>query len=250
MIPLSVTIITLNEEHSILRCLESVKPVAAEIVVADSGSTDNTVRICSDFGCRVFRKPFEGYGPQKQFAADQATHEWILSIDADEVATPELIAEIRGLLNREPPMNGYRIPFSLCFMGRLMKHSGVGKEFHLRLFNRKEGRFTTVPVHEGIEISGPCGTLTGRIIHYSYRDISHHLGKINTYTSQAATGYHQRGRKFPKIWVACKFPFSFFSFFILKGGILDGYQGFMWSFLAAFYASLKIAKTIEMTPQK
>lgn len=250
MIPLSVTIIARNEERTILRCLESVRPVAAEIVVVDSMSTDNTAGVCSDFGCRVFSKKFDGYGPQKQFAVDQAAHDWILSIDADEVATPELISEIRELLEQEPHLNGFRIPFSLHFMGRIMKYSGLGHEFHLRLFNRRQGRFTTVPVHEGIEIQGPCGTLKGRIIHYSYRDISHHLEKINIYTSQAASGYHHRGKHFPKFWVALKFPFSFFSFYFIKGGILDGYQGFMWSFLAAFYASLKIAKTIEMNGQK
>lgn len=255
---LSVTIIVKNEEKNILRCLESVKPVAGEIIVVDSMSTDQTASICRSFGCRVFQREFDGYGSQKQFAVDQATNDWILSIDADEVISDELRRELIAMFGLQSHKvteselaistspSGYRIPFSLCFMGRIMKHSGVGNEFHLRLFDRRKGRFTTVPVHEGIEITGNTSELKGRIIHYSYRDISHHLGKINIYTSQAADGNLSRGKSYPRIWVGLKFPFSFFSFYFLKGGILDGYPGFMWSFMAAVYATLKIAKTVEL----
>jgi hypothetical protein len=131
-------------------------------------------------------------------------------------------------------------------MGRILKHGGVGNEVHLRLFNRINGRFTNVPVHEGVEVQGPVGILKGRIIHYSYRDISHHLEKINLYTSQAAEGYRKSGKSFSKLWVALKFPSSFISFYFIKLGLLDGYPGFIWSFLAAVYSTLKVAKTIEI----
>jgi len=257
---LSVIIIARNEEHNILRCLESVKPVADEIVVVDSMSTDHTARHCRDFGCKVFQREFDGYGTQKQFAADQATNDWVLSVDADEVVTAELRDELMKMFGNasekatgsaennfiDSMPSGYYIPFSLYFMGRLLRHSGVGKEVHLRLFNRTTGGFTKVPVHEGIEVKGSTGTLKGRIIHYSYRDISHHLEKINTYTSQAAEGYQKRGKSFSGFWVALKFPTSFISFYIIKRGFMDGYPGFMWSFLAAVYATLKVAKTIEL----
>jgi glycosyltransferase involved in cell wall biosynthesis len=254
---LSVVIITHNEEYNILRCLESVKPVADEIVVVDSRSEDRTTQICRDFGCIVISREFDGYGSQKQFATDQATNDWVLSIDADEVVSEELQHEINQLFH-DPPKSeipnpksqilhsAYRIPFSLHFMGRFLKHSGVGNEFHLRLFNRTKGKFTTVPVHEGIEVKGSVGILKGRIIHYSHRDIRHHIEKINTYSSQAAEGYRKSGKSFPKIWVALKFPLSFISFYFIKLGFLDGYPGFMWSFLAAFYSTLKVAKTIEI----
>ena len=257
---LSVIIIARNEEHNILRCLESVKPVADEIVVVDSMSSDHTARLCSDFGCKVFQREFDGYGTQKQFAADQSTNDWVLSVDADEVVTTELRDELikmfgnageKGAGSAEKRFidsmpSGYYIPFSLHFMGRLLRHSGVGKEVHLRLYNRTMGGFTKVPVHEGIEVKGSTGTLRGRIIHYSYRDISHHIEKINTYTSQAAEGYQNKGRSFSRLWVALKFPTSFISFYIIKRGFMDGYPGFMWSFLAAVYATLKVAKTIEL----
>jgi glycosyltransferase involved in cell wall biosynthesis len=249
---LSVVIITLNEASNIRRTLESVKPFAGEIVVVDSWSTDETVSICREFGCKVYQRAFDGYGTQKQFAVDQASNDWIFSIDADEVATEELQKEIIRMFSGSPDNGhaglqhpGYRIPRSLHFMGRILRHSGVGKELLLRLFDRTKGGFTTVAVHEEIEVKGSAGILKGQLIHYSYRDISHHLDKINTYTSLAAADYVKNGRTFSKCWVALKFPFSFITFYLVKGGILDGYPGFVWSFLAAVYGSLKIAKTIE-----
>lgn len=256
MSKLSVIIIARNEELNILRCLESVKPVADEIVVVDSMSADRTASLCRDFGCKVFQREFDGYGSQKQFAVDKASNDWVLSIDADEVVSEELQVELKGLFGDgvigsaatgvpHLEFSGYNIPFSLHFMGKLLRYSGVGKELHLRLFDRTRGGFTLVPVHEGIEVQGAVGRLRGRIIHYSYRDISHHIEKINTYTSQAAEGYLKRGKSFSKWWVALKFPTSFISFYLIKRGFLDGYPGFMWSFLAAVYATLKVAKTVE-----
>jgi len=248
---LSVVIITHNEEENILRCLTSVKDLADEIVVVDSLSTDRTAEICRSFGCNVVTHPFEGYGQQKQFAVDQAGNDWILSLDADEVVTEELKQEIRNLMKHETfPCDGYQIPRSLFYMGKVLRYSGTGNELLLRLFNRTKGRFTVVKVHEGIEVNGSISRLNGRIIHYSYRDLSHHLQKINTYTTQAAEGYISRGKSFSKAWVVFKFPVSFFVFYIIRRGILDGYPGFLWSVFAALYGSLKVAKTIEMQKKK
>lgn len=271
MIGLSVVIIAHNEENNILRCLGSVKAIADEIVLIDSFSTDDTFRISKEFGCKVIKREFDGYGSQKQFAVDQASNDWVLSVDADEVVSPGLSEEIlRWKKEGERPSAGnttsggnithpadsqkttdlnagYLIPFSLFYMGRILKHGGVGHEYHLRLFDRTRGGFTRVPVHEGIEVSGRTGTLQGKIIHYSYRDISHHLAKINTYTTQAASGYVSRGRSFSKGWVFLKFPGSFISVYLIKGGWRDGYPGFVWAFMAAFYASVKVAKTIEQS---
>lgn len=246
---ISVTLITHNEEANILRCLESVKAMASEIVVVDSFSSDKTVEICQSFGCRVFLREFKGYGEQKQYAVDQATNDWVFSIDADEVVSEALREEILKWKKdggSGEQLAGYRIPFSLFFMGRILKYSGVGNEAHLRFFHRKHGRFTKAEVHEGVNVEGRLALLKGRIIHYSYRDISHHLEKINVYTSQAATENIRKGKRYSKCWVGLKFPISFFTVYFLKGGFLDGYPGFIWSFLAAFYASLKIAKTIEL----
>ena len=220
-------------------------------------SDDKTATICRDFGCRVFLQEFLGYGPQKQFAVSRASNDWIMYLDADEVLTEELQQEIRSLFpagaaeEKEEPrfdttrVAGFQVQSSLSYMGRILRYSGVGKEFHLRLFNRTRGGFSNLPVHESIEVDGETQSLKGRVIHYSYRSISHHIEKINTYTSLAANGNHNRGKTFPKIWVAIKFPASFFSFYILKKGFLDGYPGFIWSLFAAVYATMKVAKTIE-----
>jgi glycosyltransferase involved in cell wall biosynthesis len=247
MPPISAVIIVKNEEERIRACLDSLKPCAAEIVVVDSMSTDHTPEICMEYGCRVIRREFDGYGNQKQFAVDQAVNDWVLSVDADEVLGPELQEEMKGLsASGELPFDAYTIPFSLVYMGRILKHSGVGNESHLRLFSRKKGRFTTSPVHEGVHTSGSTGKLKNRILHYSYRDISHHLEKINIYTSQASAGLVKRGKTFTPLRIAIKFPVSFFVCYIIKGGLLDGYPGFLWSYFAAFYTTVKFAKTREL----
>lgn len=244
---ISAVIIARNEENNITRCLDSLKSFAAEIVVVDSMSTDQTAAICRNFGCRVFHREFDGYGNQKQYAVDQAFNDWVLSVDADEVISPALQDEISGLSKAtELTFDAYIIPFSLVYMGKILKHSGVGNETHLRLFNRRKGKFTTTPVHEGIVTTGSTGRLRNRILHYSYRDIRHHIEKINTYTSQAAVGLVKKGKHYSGLGIALKFPLSFFTHFIVKGGILDGFPGFVWSWLSAFYASLKLAKTAEL----
>ncbi len=246
---ISVVIITRNEEANIQRCLNSVKEIAGEVVVVDSFSTDKTVEICESFGCRVFIREFTGYGNQKQFAVDQAVNDWVLSIDADEVVSPCLRDELQRFIGTtitgKGAVYGYYIPFVLYYLGSILKHCGTGR--NLRLFDRRACKFTLVPVHESVDMTGKPGRMKGRIIHYSYRDFSHHLEKINYYTSLAAEGNQKKGKRFHKFWVAFKFPVTFCVYYFLRLGILDGYPGFIWSFLAGIYTSLKIAKTIEMT---
>ena len=248
---ISVVIIVFNEEQNISRCIESVKGLASEIVVIDSMSTDQTAEICRSLGCRVIPREFDGFGTQKQFAVDQATNDWILSIDADEVVTPELQVEVRELFSR-PVIDevGYEICFSLVYLGKKLKYGGAGGDYHLRLFNRNAGGFTKVKIHEGIEVTGKTRRLHREVLHYSYRDLTHHLEKLNYYTSRAAEAYVLREKRFSKIWVVLKFPISFLQFYCCKAGFLDGYPGFMWSLLAALYASLKIAKSIELREDK
>jgi len=244
---ISAIIIAFNEEQNIRRCIESVRDMVTEIVVIDSMSTDQTAEICRSLGCHVIQREFDGFGTQKQFAADQASNDWVFSVDADEVITPELSNEIQ-ILSQQPeiPEAGFEICISLIYLGRKLKHGGAGSDYHLRLFDRRQGGFTKVKVHEGVEVKGRKSRLKGEMLHYSYRDLSHHLDKLNFYTTRAALGYHQRGKRYSKCWVALKFPISFLQFYCCKAGFLDGYPGFMWSLLAAFYSSLKIAKSIEM----
>ena len=245
---LSVVIITYNEENNIPRCINSVKNLADEIIVVDSFSTDRTVEICNSTGCKVIIHKFEGYGQQKQFGVDQAENDLILSLDADEVVTDGLVQEIKALLKEEIiPHDGYFIPFSFCYLGRILKHAGGD---NLRFFNRTKGKFRIVAVHESVDVTGTVGRLKEKVIHYSYRDLAHHLQKLNTYTSQAAEGYVAQGRKFSKAWVFFKFPVNFLNFYFIRLGIINGYPGFMWSFFAAIYGSIKVAKTIELQEKR
>ena len=244
---ISAVIIAFNEEDNIRRCIESIKEMVSEVVVIDSMSTDQTAEICRSMGCQVIQREFDGFGTQKQFAVDQASNDWVFSIDADEVVTTELRSEVQSRFqSQEPPQAGFDICISLVYLGRKLKHGGAGSDYHLRLFNKNKGGFTKVKVHEGIEVKGKRSRLKGEMLHYSYRDLWHHIEKLNFYSTRAAQEYHQKGKRFPKIWVALKFPISFLQFYCCKVGFLDGYPGFMWSLLGAFYASLKIAKSIEM----
>ena len=247
MTELSVVIITYNEEKNIARCLDSVKSIASEIVVVDSFSSDRTAEICKSYGCRFLTREFKGYADQKQFAVEQAANDWVLSLDADEAVSDQLCIEIQSLLKSDPlPCSGYRITRSLYYMGRILKYSGTGKEFLLRLFNRQKGGLKKVLVHEAIEVTGPVETLQGMLVHYSYSSISQHIHKTNLYTSLNAEGYVKSGTTFSKYQVFLKFLVNFIIFYFIRGGILDGYPGFMWSFMAAFSGSVKIAKTIEL----
>ena len=244
-------IITRNEAQNIKRCVESLRQLASEIVVVDSMSTDETVEICRSLGCNVVQREFDGFGTQKQFAVDQAANDWVFSIDADEEVTSGLRREIETLFSRPSiEESGFRICISLVYLGRKLKHGGAGGDYHLRLFNRNHGHFTRAKVHEGVVVEGKTARLKGDMLHHSYRDLAHHLEKLNFYTDRAAEEYIKKGRRFPKCWVALKFPISFLQFYCCKGGVLDGYPGFVWSLLAALYATIKIAKSIEMREQK
>ncbi len=248
MTGLTITIITYQEERNIGRCLEAVGGLAGEILVVDSFSTDKTAEICESHGCRVIRREFRGFADQKQFAVNEAKNDWILVLDADEVVTEGLKNEIAALLQQETiPFCGYEIPFFLFYLGKIMHHTGVGNEYKPRLFNRKSGAFDPTEVHEKFTLKGRAGRLKGRIIHYSYSDLQNQFDKSNNYTTLGARQNLQNGKRYHKLWVVIKFPVTFLIYFFIKGGFLDGYPGFMWSFIAAFNSTIKIAKTIEMT---
>lgn len=244
---LSVAIITMNEERNIVSCVGSVKPYADEIVVVDSRSADRTVELARELGCRVFPRDWEGFARQKQYAVDQCSNDWVLVLDADEVISPELGKELRQLMDGDPPpFNGYEIHRTLVYLGRELKFSGEGHYTVLRLFDQRKGRFNDAAVHEKIETEGPVGKLRHKMVHYSYCDLHHHLEKLNSYTTLAAEEYIARGKRVSVVKAAGKFPVSFFIYYFLRLGILDGFPGFVWSFMAAFHGTLKLAKTIEM----
>jgi glycosyltransferase involved in cell wall biosynthesis len=245
---LSAAIIVYNEEANIGRCLASLKGVVDEIVVVDSHSSDRTSEICSSFGCRIFQREFTGYSGQKQFAVDVASNDWVLSIDADEELTTELKEEISQFLKQgQIAVNGCYILRDLVYLGKKLRFGSASGERILRLFNRRFAKFDGAPVHEKVLLKGPSHTFKGKLLHYSYRDAGHHLEKIAEYTLKAAEENVQKGKRYPAIWVPLKFKTTFFTIYLLKGGIFDGHAGFVWALMGSLYASLKISRTIALT---
>jgi glycosyltransferase involved in cell wall biosynthesis len=249
MIKISAVIITFNEEHSIERALRSLD-FCDEIVVADSGSTDATVVVCEKYKCRVFTRPFDGYGPYKQFAVSKASNDWVLSIDTDEVVSGELKREIVSLFSAgAPPALGYYIPRTLVFLGRLLRFGGEYRKKHLRLFNRNAGAFTDEKVHEKVCVSGKTDSLKNQILHYSYDSICDYFEKFNRYTTAAAQSLFERKKKASALNVMARFPLTFIKIYFIKGCFLDGYAGFIWALFSSMYPVVKYAKLHELYRQ-
>ena len=245
MVKLSAVLITYNEASVIERTLRALQ-WCDEIVVVDSGSTDDTVLQCEQCGCRVVYRPFDGYGPQKRFAVAQAQHDWILSIDADEVVTDDLRKEIQQWLAKEPIYQGFLLPRSLVFMDKRLRFGGQYKAPILRLFHRQYGHFNANQVHESIELNGKTRTLQNQLLHYSYASTEAYFERFNAYTSAGARELHAKGKKSNKLHIFLRFPASFFSIYILKGCVFDGYPGFVWALFSALYPVVKYVKLREL----
>jgi glycosyltransferase involved in cell wall biosynthesis len=245
-IRISAVLITYNEQANIVRTLESLT-WCDEIVVIDSGSTDNTVELCEQRGCRVMYHAFSGFGEQKRFAVHQAMHDWILSVDADEVITRELQDEIVGIFNRgEIDCAGFYLPRTLVFMGRVFRHGNENMHGFLRLFDRRCGGFTNVLVHEAVETQGKTRHLQGIMLHYSYLDIEQYFTKFNRYTSMAARQLHAKGRSTNRVLIVVRFPITFFQTYFLKANFLNGFPGFVWSLFCGIYPVVKYLKLYEL----
>lgn len=236
-----MTVITLNESAHIEACLASVA-WADEILVIDSGSTDRTVEIARARGARVIERDWPGYAAQKNFAAGEAAHDWILSIDADERVTPELAAEIRALLAGSPSAAGYRIPRVTWHMGRWIRTTDWYPDYQLRLYDRRHARWKAKPVHESVETDTPPGQLRRELQHYAYRDIGHHHQTMDRYTTLAADEMHAAGRRATVVDLTLHPWAAFVRNYLLRRGCLDGVPGFVISVMNAYYVFLKFAK--------
>lgn len=243
----SAVIITLNEEGSLRRALESVA-WCDEIVVMDSGSTDRTVEIARAFpNCRVMTQEFLGYGPQKRKAVAAATHNWILSIDADEALDKRLQAAIREWQQSGPSdPAGYYVLRQLCFMGRRFTYGKESRDRVLRLFDRRRGSFDDAPVHERVAITGAPGTMEGRLLHFSYEGLDEYFDKFNRYTTLMAQQLHDNGRQASKLGMVLRMPVSFLVYYLARGNWMNGFPGFVWSLLAANYRTVKYLKLYEL----
>jgi len=243
---LTVTVITRNEAANIDACLESVA-WADEVLVVDCGSADGTADLARARGARVIVRDWPGYSAQKNFAASEAGHDWILSVDADERVTPDLAGTIRSELAADPAVAGFRIPRVTWHLGRWIRTTDWYPDYQLRLYDRRRARWKLRRVHESVEADGPVGQLRHDLQHYAYRDIAHHHETMDRYTTLAAEQMYEEGRRAGLTDLVLHPPAAFLRNYVLKGGIRDGAAGFIISSMNAYYVFLKFAKLWEKT---
>jgi len=241
---LTVTVIAWNEEERLRACLESVA-FADEIVVVDAESSDKTASLAREFTDKVWVRPWPGFAAQKNFALDQATGQWVLSLDADERVTPELAARIRSIVTAQDVAAGYLIPRRNIFWGAWVRHGGLYPDYQLRLFRRGAGRFAENAVHESMRVDGPVQTLAEPLLHQSYRDLEDFVRRSNRYSTLAAADWLRRGRAVSVSGLIMKPLGRFLSMYIMRRGFLDGWRGLVLAVLYAEYVFLRMAKAWE-----
>ncbi len=248
---LSVVIITLNEERNIARCLQSVrfsKDVFSrqEVMVVDAESQDKTAAIARKMGAKVFTRPWKGYSDQKNWALARCKGEYILSLDADEELTPELVQEIEEKVLATPRMvDGYFIKRKAFFLGKWIKHCGWWPDSQLRLIKRGSGQFTNEPVHEGLEVKYRTLEFDHPMNHYTYDSIRQYLDKLNRYSDLAMLDIKPKKITFWMYYLTLAPFFTFIRMFISRAGFMDGWHGFVVCGLSAFHDFCKYAKLWE-----
>lgn len=240
---LSTVIITCNEEHNLGRSLPKLT-WCDEIIVVDSGSTDNTISICEKFGCKIYHRKFDGYGKQKQYAVSLAKNKWILCLDADEVLSDALVTEIQEEM-KNPSAIGYLIPMTFVFMGKEFRYGKEAWRYFLRLFNKEAGSFDDRKVHEKIILNGKQEKLKNNILHYSYKNISQYFNKFNKYSSYGAEIAFRQGKNRSVLMIILAIPLNFLKYYFLELNILNGLSGFYWSAFNSFYHFVKYIKIRE-----
>jgi glycosyltransferase involved in cell wall biosynthesis len=227
---ISACIITLNEERNLPRCLRSVAPIADEIVVVDSGSRDGTAEIARKFGARLVAQDWLGNTEQKNFAAEQATHSWVLNIDADEELCPELIAAL-ARLKADPAADspgapeGYRVSRMVFYLGKWIRHGDWYPDRLVRLYRRDQARFTGGRVHGQVELPGPAPLLPGHLHHFTYVDAADRTARCAKYAEIWARTAHAEGRRCGALAAPLHAAARFAKGFILKRGFCDGGVG-------------------------
>ncbi len=228
---LSVSIITLNEEKNIERCLQSVT-WADEVVVVDSGSKDRTVELSKKYTDRVIHNDWKGFADQKDFAMRSCSNEWVLSLDADEEISSELRAEIENLLKNPKEFDGYYMPRKTYFNGKWIKSCGWYPGYQLRFFKKSLTKLTDRKVHEGFEVNGKVGYLKGDILHYTHIDLKSTIAKINNYSTLEAEEKYLEKRSTPVNFILNPIA-AFLQHYFIRRGFTDGVEGLLISILHA-----------------
>lgn len=245
---LSVVIITLNAAGQLEDCLESAA-FADEVVVVDAGSTDGTVAMAKERGARVIHQDWLGFGRQKRFAVDQATHDWVLCLDADERVSGELQRSIAEVLE-EPRFGAYRMARRNRFLGRYLRHGEGYPDWSLRLFDRRRARWSDDAVHEQVLYSGEAGTLDGDLLHESCETLDGYLAKQNRYTTLQAEELFKAGKRAGAGRLVLSPFLRFIKFYLFRLGFLDGVPGLVHTLIGCFNGFAKYAKLIELEREK
>jgi len=247
--PLSIALITKNEEQNIRDCLQSVA-FSRQIVIVDSGSTDKTLAIAEEFGCDIYREGWHGFGPQKQLAIDKCTEPWILVLDADERVPPKTAGVIEKVISsRETKAAGFSFPRKNYFQGKWIKHAGWWPDRVLRLFRNGMGKMTKASVHEAVEVRGCIENLDFPIEHYTESDLSKILQKIDKYSTLGAYEALAAGKQSSPQGAFSRALLTFVQDYLLRGGILDGKQGLTIAVTDSVNKYFKYAKLSELVKE-
>lgn len=242
---LSAVVPTLNEAPNIEDCLKSLR-WADELIVVDSHSEDDTVRIAEGLADRVDLHPFESFSKQKNWCIQRASHRWVLMVDADERIPPQLRDEIKRVLSA-PDMDGYWIRRKNHFLGKHIRGAGWGRDKVLRLFDREKGNYPERLVHEEIHLRGRARVLKEPLLHYPYSDLEEYWEKFHRYAWLSAMELKRQGRKGGVGALVLRPPARFMRMYFVQMGFLDGFHGLLLSGLSAFQVYTKYARLWELT---
>jgi len=242
---LTVTIITLDEAAHIGAAIDSAS-FADEILVVDSGSSDGTTEVARSKGARVLTRAWTGYVDQKNFAADEAAHDWIFSLDADERIPAALAGEVRSVLAANPSCHGYRVPRVTFHLGRWIRTTDFYPDYQARLYDRRFARWRGRYVHESVTVDGSIGYLKNDLQHYSFTDLRDQINRINHYSTLSAAQMYEDGRRTGPVGILLHPPAAFVRNYVLRRGFLDGMAGLTISLMNAWSVGLKFMKLWEL----
>jgi glycosyltransferase involved in cell wall biosynthesis len=237
---------TFNCESTVRNTLESVRD-AAEILVIDSYSTDRTLEICQGYGCRILQHEYVNSAVQKNWAVPQCSHEWILQIDSDEIASPELWREVQAAVaHADPDTHAFRVPRRNHFVGRWVRYGGFYPDYQMRLFRRDKGAWQTREVHAHLQVSGTIGTLNNDLIHHDAPTISRRIHNLDRYTRYETDEFLKSGKRFRWHDVVCRPMAAFLYRYLYLQGFRDGWRGFVHCGYMAIYVFIARAKLWEL----
>ena len=243
---ITATIITLNEERNIARAIESLR-CCDEILIVDSGSADRTTELAANLGARVIDAGWRGYAGQKNWAAEHAAHDWVLSLDADEALSEALEAEIWNLKKGGPRHDAYTMPRLARYLGRWIMHSGWYPDRKVRLYDRRKSRWVGDFVHESVHVDGRVGHLDSNLLHFTCESLSEHIKTMERYTTLAAQELAARGVRVSTPRLLFSPAWTFLKTYCVQLGCLDGVEGLIIAYMAAFYTFLKYSKARNMS---